>query len=297
MADAGDLERLPLEIRKEIYKYVLVESKTIAIKRYINPQDRRRGEVARMNHHRNSLHRGKIWHQRKKFWYDAPPSSTSVLLVNKRVGQEATPVFYSNDFAFDTSRALQDFLAWIGDSKQYVRKAAILHLSTMCNNSWNAMDHSLALLTAAKGFRTFAFSHLAFCGRSSFLLDPKTLAKHFVPFLKSLHESRSALGLGANILDVVQIILPPCHCEHCGKIFKKGRQVMCCRRPGEPHKLHKERMVPVCLDFRPKADTRHCSCLCETAEDTNRRFMREMREVFAEELGLDMNDERYAEKM
>lgn len=300
MADAGDLERLPLEIRKEIYECVLAEAKTIAIKRYINPHDRRRGEIARVDNHRKSTNRGKIWNGRKKTWYDAPPSSTSILVVNKTVNREATPAFYSsNDFAFENSHALQDFLTWIGDSRQHLRKIAILDHGAMFQNSWKSMDRSLALLTAAKGFRAFAFSHSEFCGQSTAVryLDPKTLAKHFVPFLKSLHEAHSTLGLSVNILDVVKIILPPCHCDFCGNIFKKGQRVECCRTPGEPHKEFPERMVPARMDFSPAAVTRRCNCLCENAEDTNRRFARDMREVFAGGLGLDMNDESYAKKM
>jgi hypothetical protein len=118
MTDAGSLQKLPLEIRKQIYTNLLVEPKTIAIKRYINPEAYKSGEVARMNHHRKADRGRKIHDRRRKTWVEAPPSSTAILLVNKVVSQEATPVFYgANDFFFDNAGALQDFLAWIGQAR------------------------------------------------------------------------------------------------------------------------------------------------------------------------------------
>ena len=54
MTDAGNLERLPPEIRKQIYTHLLMKPKTIATKRYINPEAYKSGEVARMNHHRKA---------------------------------------------------------------------------------------------------------------------------------------------------------------------------------------------------------------------------------------------------
>lgn len=46
-----NLEKLPIEIRRQIYTYLLLEPKTITIKRYINHRAYEKGEVARMNHH------------------------------------------------------------------------------------------------------------------------------------------------------------------------------------------------------------------------------------------------------
>jgi hypothetical protein len=111
-ADSGDLEQLPIEIRKQIYTYLLFEPKTIAIKRYVNLKAYKKGEIARMNHHRKANRNRKVYDRRRKTWVEAPPSSNSILLVNKRVSQEATPVFYgSNNFFVDNAGALQDFLA------------------------------------------------------------------------------------------------------------------------------------------------------------------------------------------
>lgn len=108
VADAGNLEKLPPEIRKQIYTHLLVEPKTIAIKRYINPKAYKSREVARMNHHRKSDRNRKVYDRRRKAWVEAPPSTTSILLVNKVICREATPVFYgSNDFFFDNAGALQ----------------------------------------------------------------------------------------------------------------------------------------------------------------------------------------------
>lgn len=124
VADAGNLDKLPPEIRKQIYTHLLVEPKTIAIERYTTAH--RKSEVVRMNHHRKADHRMKVYDRRRKAWVDAPPATTSILLVNKVICQEATPVFYgSNDFFFDNAGALRDFLTWIGQSRQHLRHVEI----------------------------------------------------------------------------------------------------------------------------------------------------------------------------
>jgi len=226
VADAGNLEKLPPEIRKQIYTHLLVEPKTIAIKRYINPKAYKSREVARMNHHRKSDRNRKVYDRRRKAWVEAPPSTTSILLVNKVICRQATPVFYgSNDFFFDNAGALQDFLAWIGQSRQYIRRVEIDGndgRGIRYNASWKALDRSLGLLESAKGLRALHFYHNGFCGIDSYdHVDIRELGKHCTPLLRSLQATCEACNVKVEVLDVVKIVLPPCHCKLCPEPKKK----------------------------------------------------------------------------
>lgn len=53
MADSGDLGKLPPEIRKEIYSYLLVEEKRIVISRY---KEHKKHRPVRMGSYRNANH-------------------------------------------------------------------------------------------------------------------------------------------------------------------------------------------------------------------------------------------------
>jgi hypothetical protein len=118
MADAGDLEKLPLELRKQVYAHLFVESKNIAISRYrIGPGK----QVARSDNRRDCTHRGEIFdpHQVKRV--TAPPGITLLLLVNKVLNQEATETFCGlNGFEFPDSDVLKCFLEVIGNSRQHL---------------------------------------------------------------------------------------------------------------------------------------------------------------------------------
>jgi hypothetical protein len=217
-----------------------VEPKTIAIKRYINPKAYKSGEVARMNHHRKANRDRKIYDRRRKTWVEAPSSSTSILLVNKVVSQEATPVFYgANDFFFDNSGALHDFLAWIGPARQHLRHVEIDGhdgRGIKFNTSWTAMDRSLSLLKSAKGLRALHFYHTGFCGGSDLdKVDIGELGKRCTPLLQSLQTACEARNVNLNVLDVVKIVLPPCHCTVCPEPKKKCRYFVC--REFSTHRL------------------------------------------------------------
>lgn len=244
MADAGDLEKLPIEIRKQIYSHLLVEPKTIVIKRYINPKAYKKGEVARKNHHRKANRDRKVYDRRRKAWVEAPPSTTSIFLVNKVVCLEATPVFYgSNDFFFDNTGALQDFLAWIGQSTQHLRHVEIdgnHGRGIKYNASWTALDRSSSLLESAKGLRALHFYHTGFCGSSSYdRVDIKELGEHCTPLLRSLQAASEARNVKLDVLDVARIVLPPCHCELCPEPKKRCYYLVC--REHSTHGLDRRR--------------------------------------------------------
>jgi len=288
MADAGNLEKLPVEIRKQIYTYLLAEPKTIAIKRYINPKAYKRGEVARMNHHRRSGRSRKVYDRRREAWVDAPSSSSSILFVNKRISQEATPVFYgSNKFFFDNAGVLQDFLDWIGQSRLHLRHVEIDGCGIMHNASWAAMDRSLSLLESCKGLRALHFYHDGFCGGGRDGASISDVAAHCSPLLRSLRATWEARNLNMDVLDIVKIVLPPCHCQLCPEPKKRCRYSPCRETSAPGLHISRWHVIP---GARPRrASLRSCFCDCEAAQDKNRSINEELKEEITRRLGRRTN--------
>ena len=294
MADAGDLEKLPPEIRKQIYTHLLVEPKTIAIKRYINVRAYKSGEVARMSHHRMAGRRNKVYDRRRKAWVEAPPSTTSILLVNKLISQEATPIFYgSNDFFFNNAVVLQDFLAWIGQSSHYLR-----HVEIHGNHgrgikfkaSWTAIDRSLRLLESAKRLRALHFYHDGFCSSNSYHhVDIGELGEHCTPLLQSLQATCEARNVKFDVLDVAKIVLPPCHCKVCPEPEERCRYSVC--HDLSTHKLTHSRWIEVAGAGQFEESCRQCACLCEDADDNNRLLDGKLKDEIAKQLGLSTGHE------
>lgn len=294
LADAGALEKLPIEIRKQIYTYVLVDPKTIAIKRYINHKAYKKGEVARMDHHRKLDRSRKVYDRRRKAWIDAPPSTNSILLVNKTVSSEATPVFYgSNDFFFESAGALQDFLAWVGPARQHLRHVEVDGRGIMFQASWTAMDRSLSLLESSRGLRALHFYHTGFCGghgRDRTNVSVGDVAVHCSPLLKSLQATWEARNVSMDILDVVKIVLPPCHCKLCLGPKKRCRHYIC-HISSWSHERY-----PLRVHIMPGGSAygelcRPCYCLCEAADDKNRSLNETLKDEIARQLRLDAGHE------
>ena len=294
MTDAGNLERLPPEIRKQVYTHLLMEPKTIAIKRYINPKAYKSGEVARMNHHRKADRSRKVYDRRRKTWVEAPPSTTSILLVNKVICQEATPVFYgSNDFCFDNAGALQDFLAWIGQSRQHLRHVEIdgnHGRGIRFNTSWTAMDRSLRLLESAKGLRALHFYHNGFCSSDSYHhVNIGELGKHCMPLLRSLQAACEERNVKFDVLDVAKIALPPCHCKLCPEPKLWCRHLVC--HESSTHGSIPSRWLVMPGGGQSEESCRQCACLCGDADDNNRLLDGKLKDEIAKQLGLGTSHE------
>jgi hypothetical protein len=294
VADAGNLEKLPPEIRKQIYTHLLVEPKTIAIKRYIKPKAYKSGEVARMNHHGKADRNRKVYNRRRMTRVEAPPSTTSILLANKLINQEATPVFYgSNNFFFDNAGALQDFLLWIGQSRQHIRHVEIdgrYGRGIRFNISWTAMDRSLDLLESATGLRALHFYHNGFCGTDSYHhVGIGELVKHCTTLLRSLQATCKARNVKFDVLDVVKIVLPPCHCKVCPEPKARCRYFI--YRDISTHALDRCRIIvtPGCGIYGGSCCS--CDCLCEDADDKNKSFNERLKDGIARQLGLDTGRE------
>jgi hypothetical protein len=225
---------------------------------------------------------------------DLGTSSTAILLVNKVVHQEATPVFYgANSFFFDNSGALQDSLAWIGQSKQYLRHVEIdgnHGRGIKYNASWTALDRSLSLLGPAKGLRALHFYHNGFCGSSSYdRVDIRELGGHCTPLLRSLQAACEARNVHLEVLNVVKIVLPPCHCKLCPEPKKRCRYFAC--REFSTHGLCRLRLIATPGGGQSGESCHSCKCLCEDADDNNKLFNETMKDEIMRQLGLETNHE------
>lgn len=115
MTDCGDLEKLPPEIRNEIYALALVQAEPFALYNYGNDQKRLgeptsrayraprmknewartdKAKVAPVGHKRSPKGRGHKYINGKGVWVEVP-SNVALLCVNKKIHMEAAPVLYS----------------------------------------------------------------------------------------------------------------------------------------------------------------------------------------------------------
>jgi hypothetical protein len=300
MAESDHLGRLPPELRKEIYSYLLIEDDPITISRYKEPKQHR---VVRMGSYRNVNHHDEIYDPDKKAWKKAPPGPDALLVVNKLMNQEAAQVLYGfNHFEFENSAALQSFLECIGDSRQHLRHIALLGQGVIHRYKWAALDASLDLLLQAKGLRYLEFSHIDFCGAvgareaACWGGDTATLVNHCKPLLESLKASFESQNLDISILDVIKIDLPPCPLK-----FKYGSLYEEYHKPG-PHRHWTIRLRQTIISTHnnnqkvPFTDKRmECFCNCEHAEAKNRELIRSLREEIATQLGMEIEYERIEE--
>lgn len=285
MADAGDLEKLPVEIRKQIYKFLLVETRKIGIMRYGKAVESR---SARMDNHHNVQHRGKVYDTHKREWVAAPPCVISLLYVNRRISQEAKEILYGfNQFEFEHAGALESFLANIGDSIAHVRHVAIIGHGLLYSYRWDEMDRSLARLAKAKALRTLEISHGALC-KSAYQtmrrpVEPRTLFQHFRPLLRVLEAEYRKQHLNVSAADVIKISLPPCQGQNGNTSDHTSY-----------HRYDIERSIPVTKRSRTgnAFATIQCLCHCDKAEDKNRQFVEELKQEIAEHFEPVMNGKR-----
>lgn len=283
MADAGDLGKLPLELRKQVYTHLLVEFKKVTIIRF---GEEKKGRVVRIDHHRRyDKHRGQVYNRRRRRWVKAP-CKTGLLLANKMVNQEAAPVFYRlNVFEFMLADALECFLECLGDSRQYLRHLAFDGRIVLHRYKWNPTERSLQLLAQAGGLRSLELSHAALCSpprvsnnqwvsdRSS-IWDTNSLAGYCKHLLKSLKASLDRQDLKMSILDMIKIVLPPCALDDGCKASHDSVHA----RSEESY-----RGIPV------NGYNLVCTCACEAAEENNRKLVQSLKKEIARHLGLDID--------
>jgi hypothetical protein len=281
-ADTGDLETLPPELRKEIYAHLLVETKKISIKRL-----RKEGKAVRMDNHRHKDHPGKFYDRSQQDWVDAPPCTTSLLLVNSAVSVEATQVLYGfNKFDFEHTCALWTFLESIGKSKQYLRHIAIVGYGVLYFGSLVAMKRSVKLLQHSPSLRSLEISHFALCDQQNNLkFNIQTLVAACAPLLKTLKITFEKEGVNVNVLDVIKIELPLCSYSHgsaedheAGHAkWSDGLSGLSQQRSSDG--LRRLYQRPGTIDMYER------TCFCAAAEDKNKKLTEELKREIGKQLG------------
>lgn len=281
MADAGDLAKLPAEIRKEIYAHLLMEPKKIPITR-CPAEDKKsnnqltHGATARMDKLRRPKVPGKRYDRHLKAWVLLPPSTTSPLKVNKLIGLEAAQVLYGfNRFEFQNAGALERFLEQIGHGASHLRHVAIIGEGYKFAGSWAAMVRSLKALATSKSIRTLGFSHLIFCleadEQTTALL--RMLAEHCKPLLETLRAHFNAQNLDFDVLDIVKIDLPPypdVSPYHWSPIVEFGQQ----------------NIVTLASCNKRGFEMRSCWCHKSAAGGKNDELMVELKKEIMRQLGI-----------
>lgn len=294
MADAGDLALLPLELRKEIYTYLLIEDKKIGIMKYGSMLS---SKVARMDNHINPGHRGKVYDIHRQRWVAAPYRKTALLHVNKATCEEAKQVLYGdNHFEFQHAGALLGFLKSIGESSaRYLHHVSIIGNGVLQKFKWDEMDRALARLTQAKGLRSLEVSHLAICGKPNMerchKIEITELVTHFKPLLQVLHAEFKNAGLKMRVFDAIKITLPPCACSHTNK--KTTRRIFLHPAFGPLSLGPPYRRIAVTQRSRSGngQNVFECTCLCTTADGKNERLVQELKEEIARQLNLQLDNE------
>jgi len=256
MADAGDLDRFPPEIRFEIYNHLLVIDRIVPIKRVHRAKSKRQHDTVALQS------------QTKR--------STEVLRVNKFMNEEAAPVLYGcNNFEFLNAMTLNDFLQQIGDAKRHLRHVAFHQDGFKFMKSWKSMQHSIQLLASERGVRNLQFSHSAFCRNGTLKIPISELVKHCKPLLQALNVEFVKKDLGTSVLDIIDIVLPRSNCEStglCSTTGEHGRKALITNYTSSMFKTST-------LDLQ-------CGCRCGTAQDVNDRLKTELKEEIAKQLKL-----------
>jgi hypothetical protein len=130
------------------------------------------------------------------------------------------------------------------------------------------MDHSLSLLESSRGLRALHFSHTSFCTGNYFnKVDIWELGRHCAPLLRSLQTTCKARNVNLDVLDVVKIALPPCHCKLCPEPKKRCQYLAC--REGSIHEHCPFRVITTPGGGAYGETSYSCGCLCDDADRKN----------------------------
>jgi hypothetical protein len=263
MADAGDLGKLPPEIRKEIYTYLLAEDIIIPIKHFYHFQ----GAENRCKPDTVAL---RLEEKR----------SSGVLRVNKLIKEEAVQVLYGyNKFEFMDAGVLHQFLGQIGDAKRHLRHVTMCRDGLVFMGSWKLMEQSIQMLASVKGLRTLEVPHSTLCriGTLTNKIQIKELVQHCKPLLAALNDHFIKNDLGASVFDIIKIPVPLGVCKllsMCNPKVEHPRMVFITDHAG---RRHLRKMTPL-----------QCHCACKRFEDEDNKLEQELKEEIAKQLKLDL---------
>lgn len=205
----GDFEKLPGELRNEIYRLALDPPEVVKLQSYQprdelhylidgKPSSRVAGEeVAPVNHKRKSERRCQQWVGRK--WVEAP-RKTALLQVNKQFKTEASPILYgSSRFEFTTLPTFERFMKQVGDNKRFLTSVMFRCLSD--GPETPAGRRAMEALVVAKSLHTVKLSDFPLYSPESHIQETiEQYVSMCLPVLKSIDKSQKAQNLNANII-------------------------------------------------------------------------------------------------
>lgn len=231
MADCGDLEKLPPEIRNEIYALVLVQTDPMALCNFEDDQENISERTSRSYHGPRMKNK---WapgvqprvapvghkHRRKDRGHERVGServevhSNALLCVNKKIHVEAAPVLYSHTkFRFNNADAMHRFVDLVGQNIQYLRDIGIFAGGWEFRGGFRRVRYAIEALAAAKSIHTFEISHVDICPNVSvnfrkYYPGSHELVKLCKPLLESLRIAYETNDLKASIFEVIKIDEP-----------------------------------------------------------------------------------------
>nr|OQO20781.1 hypothetical protein B0A51_12841 [Rachicladosporium sp. CCFEE 5018] len=206
IAPCALVDRVPAEIRKEIFSYVLEQRLPISV-HYIMPRNedgsRTRKWVFRPSYKRCY---STLRYEKEVFQLSA------ILVTCKLIHAEASKVLFSrNVFEFPTAASVPQFLATIGGPQYAIRSITI---STYGQTSGKAFWDGLLPLV---NLRSVKMPHRILCQAKSKPLKLPLLLQHMGPLLKSLHGRRKQQRQGPTCaIYYNSMILGRCACNTCG---------------------------------------------------------------------------------
>jgi hypothetical protein len=239
MAGAGDLEKLPLEIRNEIYVLVFTRPKPLVLCNFGGDQPGidRRGldnewarsatatKVAPLGYRRSVK---AIGHQRVGQKWVKAPSKIALICVNEKVSAEAVAVLYSRTkFRFARAGTVRRFLNLIGDKKQYLRDVGMCVCGWKFGRGFYEARYAMEALAAAKCIRRVEVAHVDVCPQvpaTSRRIYPgsQKVVKLCEPLLNSLKTAYEDKDLNASVLDVVRISAVDNYCTVGVHSYERG---------------------------------------------------------------------------
>lgn len=228
-ADAGDLEKLPLEIRRMIYEFALPDECFVRLEAHQPRSEQHwvingveithpaRLEAAPRHHKRNSKRRGQKCIGKK--WVEIP-NKNALLQANKQIHAEAAPVLYgTNHFQFQTTRALEAFVMQIGEANRQLLDSILLIRPDTEGWKYNtskglaAQSRAMDVLKGAKGIRNIRIDGLPYLPRGTSLLLEQEADQEFLelhveacfPVLETLKHHFSDSNLKDSILHVLWV--------------------------------------------------------------------------------------------
>nr|OQO20932.1 hypothetical protein B0A51_12246 [Rachicladosporium sp. CCFEE 5018] len=218
-------DRLPPEIRKEIFGYVLTKPNPIefTVTYPVNRNGSREQRYVVAGHQRNASHIGQIFDTTTREWVPEPARATALLMVCKLVHTEAEEVLYgSNIFKFLNTARLANFLTSFGGPAYAIKQVELHHYVV---GSAKAFWRSLLPLV---NLRRLAIGHSGLCRNGAGAPGPRSelLVKHMTPLLKILKASYEVRRLASNPADVLVIRTQRCLACSC-KCGKEDRKAYC----------------------------------------------------------------------